>query len=103
MEPYNALVQIRLTTSKTKRDILLPHESPNELRLKILGNQKILEKSQLLVETYPGAQSPLQKLNFGNISQKTRKSRYQTFLARFSFTGFLYFAPNILSRIAVSS
>ena len=51
LEPYNALVQIRLTTSKTKRDILLPHESPNELRLKILGNQKILEKSQLLVET----------------------------------------------------
>ena len=51
LEPYNALVQIRLTTSKTKRDILLPHESPNELRLKTLGNQKILEKSQLLVET----------------------------------------------------
>ena len=51
LEPYNALVQIRLTTSKTKRDTLLPYESPNELRLKILGNQEISEKSQLLVET----------------------------------------------------
>ena len=30
---------------------------------------------------------------------KTPKCKYQTFLALSSFTGFLYFTPNILSRI----
>ena len=44
------------------------------------------------------AQSPFQKLNYGN-SIKKRKSKYQTFLFLSSFTGFLYFVPNILSRI----
>ena len=44
-------------------------------------------------------QFPFQKLNFGSSSQKTRKSRYQTFLVLSSFTGFLYFVPNILPRI----
>ena len=44
-------------------------------------------------------QSPYQKLNIGNTSQKTRKSRYQTFPLQSSFTGFLCFVPNILPRI----
>ena len=57
----------------------------------------MLGKSQIWVET--SAQSPLQKLRFGSSSQKTRKSRYQTFLVLSSFTGFLYFVPNILPRI----
>ena len=47
----------------------------------------------------PSAQSSFQKLNFGNSSEKTRKSKYQTFLVLSSFTGFLYFVSNILSRI----
>ena len=47
----------------------------------------------------PNAYSPFLKLSFGNSSQKTRKSRYQTFLFLTSFTGFLYFIPNILSGI----
>ena len=47
-------------------------------------------------------QSPFQKLNFGNSSPKTRKRRYQTFLKLSSFTGFLYFVPNILSTIVFS-
>ena len=29
----------------------LPHELPNDLRLRILGNKKILGKSQVCVET----------------------------------------------------
>ena len=33
------------------------------------------------------------------VCQNTRKSRYQTFLFLSSFTGFLYFVPNILPRI----
>ena len=35
-----------------------------------------------------------------NFSESTQ-SRYQTFLDLSSFTGFLYFAPNILSKIVV--
>ena len=30
----------------------LPHELPNDLRLRILGNKEILGKSQILVETF---------------------------------------------------
>ena len=88
---YNVLVQIRLTTSKTERGIhyrkfgiRVVSRAANDLRLRILGNKEILRKYQIWVE-------PLfQKLNFGNSSQKTRKSRYQTFLNLSSFTGFLW-------------
>ena len=75
------------------------HELPIVLRLKILGNNKILGKSQIWVETYPCAHSPFKKLNFSNSSPKLHKNRYQTFLDLFSFTGFLYLVPNFLSRI----
>ena len=73
----------------------LPHELPNHLS--ILGNKEILGKYQIWAEKC--GQSPLQKLNLGNSSHKTCKSRYQTFLVLFSFTGFLYIVPNILPRI----
>ena len=63
---------------------------------RITGNKEILGKSQTWVET--SAQSPFQKSNFGNNSQKTCKSRYQNFLVLSSCTWFLYFVPNILSR-----
>ena len=36
---------------------------------------------QIWVETWPSAQFSFQKLDFGNISQKVRKSRYQNFIA----------------------
>ena len=61
-------------SSITKLVYELPHELPNDLKHRILENQKILEKSQIWVE--PSAQSLFQKLNFGNSNQKTRKSRY---------------------------
>ena len=77
----------------------LLHELPIVLRLKILGNNKILGKSQIWVETYPCAHSPFKKLNFSNSSPKSHKNRYQTFLDLFSFTGFLYLVPNFLSSI----
>ena len=38
----------------------LPHELPNDLRLRILGNEEMLGKSQIWVE--PISQSPFQKL-----------------------------------------
>ena len=97
MELYNALVQILVATSKTKLHIQckisrevyeLLQELPNNFRLRILGNQEIFEKSQISVETQPSVQSPFQKLNFGNSSQKTRSSRYQTLLYLSIFTTF---------------
>ena len=51
------------------------------------------------MESQPSSQSLFQKLHFDSNSQKTRKSRYQTFLVLSSFTGFLYFVPNILPSI----
>ena len=48
------------------------------------------------------AQSPFQELSSSHSSQKTHKSRYQTILVLSSFTGFLYFVPNILSWIVVA-
>ena len=74
------------------------HEFPNGLILRILGNKDILGKSQIWMKTL-GDQSPFQKLNFGNSSQKTRKSRYQTFIFLATSTGFLYFVPNTLPKI----
>ena len=68
----------------------LLNELLNDLKLMILGNKEILEK----ISNYSS-----QKLNFENSSQKTRKSRYKTFLVLSNFTEFLYFLQNILSRI----
>ena len=75
----------------------LPNELPSDLRLK-----KIFEKSQIWVKTQPSAQLPFQKLNFGDNSQKTRKGRYQIFLAMYSLTGLLHPIQNILPKFVVS-
>ena len=77
----------------------LPHELPNDLRFRMSENQEILEKSQIWVGTQPSAQSPFKNLDFANTSQKTRKNRYQTFHFLHSFSGLLYFVPNILFGI----
>ena len=77
----------------------LSHELPNGLRLRILGNKEIGRESSIWVETEPSAHFPFKKLNFGTSSQKTDKSRYQTCLILFTFTGFLYFVPNIFPMI----
>ena len=77
----------------------MTYELPNDLRLRILGNKETLGKSQIWVDTWPSTQSFFQKLNFGNSSQKNRKSRYQAFLFRSSFTRFFYFVSNISPRI----
>ena len=77
----------------------MPTQDKKKKKLRILGNKEILGKSQVWVETYPRAQSPFQKLNFGTTPKSIRKSRYQTFLVLSSFTGFLYSVPNILPMI----
>ena len=52
----------------------------------MLGNLEIERKSQNRVGALANNQPPLQKLNFGNGTQKLRKSRYQSFLALTNFT-----------------
>ena len=84
LELYNILVQIRFTTSKTKRDIQYSKLSIRVAsrvaeRLKILGNKEISENSQIWVEAQARAKASSQKLNIGNNSRKTGKGRYQTF------------------------
>ena len=59
----------------------------------------MLEKSSIWVETRPSALSLFEKFDFGSSNQKSRKNGYQTFLFLYNITGFLYFVPNILSRI----
>ena len=51
------------------------------------------------METQPSAQSSFQKLNVDNSCQKTCKIIYYIFEVLSNFTVFLYFLPNILSRI----
>ena len=52
------------------------------------------------VETQASAQPSFQKLNMDNSCQKTPKIRYYyIFEVLSNFTVFLYFGPNILSRI----
>ena len=55
LELYNVFIQIRLTTSKTKRDAKLVyellHELPNDIGLRILGNKETLGQSQTWVQT----------------------------------------------------
>ena len=79
----------------------LPHELPNYLRLRILGNQETLEICQMWAQTQPNAQSSFQKLNVDNSCQRTCKIRYYIFEVLPSFIVSLYFVPNILSRIAI--
>ena len=64
LQLYSVLVQGQFA----KLVYELPHKFLNNLRLRVIGNQEILEKSQIRVETQPSAQSAIQKLNFGNNS-----------------------------------
>ena len=49
------------------------------------------------MDTYPRAQHPFKKFNFGNSSEKRRKCKYQTFFSLSNINGFIYFVPNTLS------
>ena len=104
------IIQLTSESAQVKRYLIsavtnlvhkLPHELPNDLRLTILGNQEILEKCQMWVQTQPNAQSSFQKLNVDNSCQKTRKIRYYIFETLPNFIVSLHFLLNILSRIVV--
>ena len=62
----------------------LTPEMSNDLRLKILGNWELLEKSPNLAGDSID-QSPFSKFKFGSSSQKVRKSRYQSFFSPVHF------------------
>ena len=88
-----------LISSITNLVYEFPNELPNHLRLRILGNQEILEKCQIRVETQPSAQSPFQKLNVDNSCKRTRKIKYYIVKVLSNSTEFLWFMPNIFARI----
>ena len=77
----------------------LPHWLPNDLRLRILENKKILEKCEIWVETQPSAQSSLQKYNVAIVVQKQAKIDIKLFLSSLILLGFSVFFPNIFFRI----
>ena len=52
----------------------LPYELPNDLRLRILGNMKILGKCLNLIEWWPSAQSPFQNKSFVCTGKKVPKN-----------------------------
>lgn len=68
------VLQYRFNSLQVKRDLIssminlyqLLQELPNNLRLRILGNQRIFRKSQNCLGTQLSGQSPLQYLRFGN-------------------------------------
>ena len=104
LEFYNILVQIQFTTSNTISSIenlvyMLPRELQHSLGLRILENSETLEKSQLYVETKASVHFLFKKSDFGNSNQKSSKNGYQTFIFPCNIAGFMYFVPNILSRI----
>ena len=84
---FNILVQVRFTTSKTKLE--LPHELPH-----ILGNQEILEKSQIWLETK--ASRPPRNLTLAAAAKNHAKNGYETFPSLSNITGSLYSVPNTL-------
>ena len=77
----------------------LPHELPNDLRLRILGNQEILRTSQIFTELQPSAQSSYQNENFVNTSKKLFKNWNWTFPVVCYFTLTLKLVSYILARI----
>ena len=97
LELYSVLVQIRLTSSKMKRDIVAESHCRTTLRLRIQGNKEIFGKSQILGRNNPLFSLPEIKL-WQQQSKNTQK-QISNFSFLPSFTGFLYFVTNILLRI----
>ena len=69
--------KVKQCTNITYKDSIykLPHELPNALRLKILGNQEISGKCLNSIKWYHSAQSTWQVENFLNTSKEILKNR----------------------------
>ena len=77
----------------------LSYKLPNDLRLRILGNQEIMEKLQKWGEAEPSTQSPFQEKNLGTSSQKWQKKQISNFSILSSFPWFLDIVSLILTAI----
>ena len=64
----------------------LSHELPNDLILKILGNQEIPGKSQEFIELLPNAQPSSQNENIASANKNLLKKRKLTFIVVPYFT-----------------
>ena len=80
LELYNILIKVRFTIKKRKLDIYtitnLLYEMPNDLRLRILGDQKILEKTQIWINTCPVS---LQQIRLWQQQLKNRQKQISNF------------------------
>lgn len=78
-------------------------ELPNDIRLIFFGKQEILANSQVWLKTQPSAESPLNKTNFDNSSQKnpqkqTTNARDTVQFYQISLLCFKYFVKDCLSK-----
>ena len=64
----------------------LPHELPNDWRLRILRNQDISGKSQTFIELLPNAYSLSRNENFVSTSKNLLKNKNSAFLVVHYFT-----------------
>ena len=70
LRPESSQVKRFLISSTTNLVHELPHGLPNDLRFRILGNLKILEKYQMWVQMQPNALHSSLKLKVENSCQK---------------------------------
>ena len=88
-------VKQNLIFSITNAEFQLPQELPNNLRFRIIEKLRNIGKILNLGGDIASAQSPFQKLIFGNSNQKACESRYQDFFALPNIAGLLYFLANL--------
>ena len=74
---------------------------PGDLRLRMLGNNEVLEKSQNCMGRQPCVQWSLQKKDFGTSAHKTRKSRFQNFTVLSNFAWFLNSSQIFCTRLSI--
>ena len=83
----------RIMIISTKHVIYeLPHELPNDLRIWILGKNKILRRSRIFTQLQPSAQSSSQNETFVNANKKLLKYLNKIFLVLRYFKLTLKFA-----------
>ena len=95
-------------SSQAKRIVIINNKHsiyklPNNLRLRILGNQEILRRSQMFVELQSRAHSSPQNEYFVNTSGKLFKNWNWTFLVVRYFTLTLKFVSYVLARIVAEN
>ena len=85
-----------LLSPQVKRSRIISNGLPNDLRLRIFGNQKISGNSQNFIKLLPSAQSSSRNKNFVSASKNVLKNRNWTFLVVCYFRWRLELLSNIL-------